>query len=87
REVRGLAPFPGAWFELGAYERRERVKLLLAETIDASGAPGAVLDDAMAIACGSGAIRPVRLQRAGKPAMDRADFMRGHPIEQGSILA
>ncbi|MEM6267204.1 MAG: methionyl-tRNA formyltransferase, partial [Pseudomonadota bacterium] len=47
REVRGLAPFPGAWFELGAYERRERVKLLLAETIDASGAPGAVLDDAM----------------------------------------
>lgn len=83
RLVRGLAPFPGAWFELG----EERVKLLLAEMVDASGAPGTVLDDDFAIACGSGAIRPLRLQRAGKPVLDRAEFLRGRPVAKGTILA
>ena len=82
RLVRGLAPFPGAWFDLEG----ERVKLLRAELADGAGAPGEVLDDDLAIACGSGAIRPLRLQRAGKPAMDRADFLRGRPVIKGTIL-
>jgi methionyl-tRNA formyltransferase len=83
RKVRGLAPFPGAWFKLG----EERVKLLLAEVVDASGAYGTVLDDDLTIACGTGAIRPLRLQRAGKPAMDRAEFLRGRLVAQGVQLA
>ena len=83
RLARGLAPFPGAWFELG----EERVKLLLAELADASGAPGTVLDDDFTIACGSGAIRPLRLQRAGKPALERAEFQRGRPVASGTRLA
>lgn len=83
RMVRGLAPFPGAWFEADG----ERVKLLLAEVVDASGAPGEVLDADLAIACGHGALRPLRLQRAGKPAMDRADFLRGRPVAKGTMLA
>jgi methionyl-tRNA formyltransferase len=109
RKVRGLAPFPGAWFEL----EDERVKLLLAETItetlagpraggdlrrlqdEAEGGPrlrggsaiGEVLDDDFTIACGSGAIRPVKLQRAGKPAMSREDFLRGRPVAAGTKLA
>ncbi|MDP5103208.1 MAG: methionyl-tRNA formyltransferase, partial [Erythrobacter sp.] len=62
RKVRALAPFPGAWFELDS----DRVKLLLAELADGSGTPGEVVDHGFTIACGSGAIRPVRLQRAGK---------------------
>jgi methionyl-tRNA formyltransferase len=82
RLVRGLAPFPGAWFELG----EERVKLLLAEAVDASGAPGTVLDEDFTIACGYGAIRPSRLQRAGKPAMARDEFLRGRPVAPGTIL-
>jgi len=82
-KVRGLAPFPGAWFELDG----ERVKLLLAELAEGSGAPGEVLDADLTIACGKGAIRALRLQRAGKPAMDRADFLRGRPIEPGTRLA
>jgi methionyl-tRNA formyltransferase len=82
RLVRGLAPFPGAWVELG----NERVKLLLAEAVDASGAPGTVLDDDFTIACGTGAIRPLRLQRAGKPAMSREEFLRGRPVAAGTIL-
>ena len=82
RLARGLAPFPGAWFELNG----ARVKLLRAELTESSGNPGEVLDDEFAIACGSGAIRPLRLQRAGKPAMDRDDFMRGNSVMKGTIL-
>jgi methionyl-tRNA formyltransferase len=83
RLVRGLAPFPGAWFELDG----ERVKLLLAEVAQGSDAPGTVLHDDFTIACGSGAIRPVRLQRAGKPVLDRTEFLRGRPVGAGTVLA
>ncbi len=82
RKVRGLAPFPGAWFELEG----ERVKLLLAEVVDASGVPGTVRDDDFTIACGSGAIRPLKLQRAGKPVLARADFLRGRSVAVGVVL-
>lgn len=82
RLARALAPFPGAWFDLeGA-----RVKLLRAELADGAGKPGEVLDDEFTIACGSSAICPLRLQRAGKPAMDREDFLRGNPVMKGTIL-
>ncbi len=83
RLMRGLAPFPGAWFELEG----ERVKLLLAEVVEGAGAPGAVLDADFTIACGSGAIRPLRLQRAGKPAMTCAEFLRGRPVAAGTAVA
>lgn len=80
--VRALAPFPGAWFELG----EERVKLLLAEVAQGAGEPGEVLDDRLTIACGNGALRPVRLQPAGKPAMDAAAFLNGRSVAAGMML-
>ena len=83
RHIHALSPFPGAWCELAG----ERVKLLRAETVEGAGQHGEVIDDRLAIACGSGAIRPLRLQRAGKPAMDLADFLRGHPVAPGTIVA
>ncbi|MCC5618933.1 methionyl-tRNA formyltransferase [Nostoc sp. CHAB 5824] len=83
RLVRGLAPFPGAWFELES----ERVKLLLAEVVEGAGAPGAVLDEDFTIACGNGAIRPLRLQRAGKPVLERAEFLRGRAVAAGTVLS
>jgi methionyl-tRNA formyltransferase len=83
RTIRALAPFPGAWCELGG----ERVKLLLAEVADASGAPGTVLDDRLTIACGTGALRPLRLQPAGKPAMDLAAFLNGRQVAAGTRLS
>lgn len=83
QKVRGLAPFPGAWFEIAG----ERIKLLLAENAAGSGDPGTVIDDALTIACGTGAIRPLRLQRAGKPAMERDDFLRGRPVRKGLVLS
>lgn len=83
RLVRGLAPFPGAWFELG----EERVKLLLAEVVEGTGAPGSVLDENFTVACGSGAILPLRLQRAGKPVLERGDFLRGRAMAAGTVLS
>ena len=82
RLVRALAPFPGAWFELEG----QRVKLLRAELAESSGASGEVIDDRLTIACGSGALRPVTLQPAGKPAMAAADFLRGRPLAPGTRL-
>ena len=82
RQVQGLAPFPGAWFEVVG----ERIKLLNAEAITAQGVAGEVLDDQLTIACGDGAIRPKLLQRAGKSAMQRDDLLRGFAIPAGTRL-
>ncbi len=85
RHIRGLSPFPGAWFELNG----ERVKALLSEIAEAQGqgAPGEVIDGALTVACGEGAIRLTRLQRAGKGAVKAEDFLRGKPLGAGVILA
>jgi len=82
RQVRALAPFPGAWFEVDG----ERVKLLDAVTDNAGGVPGTVLSDELVIACGSGAIRPLKVQRAGRGAMSPAELLRGFPIPAGTTL-
>lgn len=83
RMIRGLAPFPGAWFMLEG----ERVKALMSETAPGTGAPGEALDDALTIACGEGAVRLTRLQRAGAGAMAAGDFLRGRPVPAGAMLA
>ena len=82
RLIRGLAPFPGAWTEIGG----ERVKLLLSEPAEGAGAPGTVLDDRLAMACGEGAVRLPELQRAGAGRRDAEAFLRGRPLERGSQI-
>ncbi|MFC6446247.1 methionyl-tRNA formyltransferase [Shinella zoogloeoides] len=87
--IRGLSPFPGAWFELPVAGKPERVKVLASErTGDGVSKPaGTVLDDRMTIACGEGAVRLVRLQKAGGKPLDAADFLRGTPVAAGEVLA
>jgi len=84
--IRGLSPFPGAWFEVDAAGKAERVKVLRASPAEGLGAPGEVLDDALTVACGTGAVRLVELQRAGKKPMRTEDFLRGFPLPRGTIL-
>ncbi|WP_049645592.1 methionyl-tRNA formyltransferase [Candidatus Rhodobacter oscarellae] len=79
RQIRGLSPFPGAW----TLYRGERVKLLGSELAKGAGSPGEVLDGALSIACGAGALRVTRLQRAGKGAMDAREVLRGWEISPG----
>ncbi|ATQ44371.1 methionyl-tRNA formyltransferase [Caulobacter mirabilis] len=85
--IRGLSPFPGAWFEASSEKGPVRVKALLSRVEEASGAPGTVLDDDLLIACGDGAVRLLRAQREGKSAQDAADFTRGFPLAAGTVLA
>jgi len=80
---RGLSPFPGAWCELPS---TGRVKILHSTKGDGSGEPGRVLDDKLTIACGSGAVRVVELQRAGGKPMAAEEFLRGTPIAPASVL-
>src|SRR4051794_30887486 len=83
RQVRAFDPVPGAWFEANG----ERIKLLDAAVgNDASGKPGEVLDDHLNIACGSGYIRPLKVQRAGRGAMTAGELLRGFRIPEGTIL-
>jgi methionyl-tRNA formyltransferase len=78
--IRGLSPLPGAWFE----HEGVRVKALASRLSAGEGAPGEALDDALRIACGSGAIRLERVQRAGKAAMSGEEFLRGAPVGAGA---
>ncbi|GAA0282408.1 methionyl-tRNA formyltransferase [Alteraurantiacibacter aestuarii] len=82
RQVRAFSPFPGAWFEMDG----ERIKLLRARMVGVNGAAGTVLDEHLTIACGNAAIRPVELQRAGKPVMSAQDYLRGKPAPVGAVL-
>ncbi len=85
-QIRGLAPFPGAWFDVQGPSRSERVKVLRSTRADGAGAPGEVLDDGLTVACGEGAVKMLRLQRAGKAACDDKEFLRGFPISAGARL-
>lgn len=82
--IRGLSPFPGAWFELEIAGKPERIKVLNSEPASGSGEPGMVLDDNLTIACGESAVRLTRLQRAGGKALGAADFLRGTPVAAGT---
>ena len=84
--IRGLSPFPGAWFNLDANGKPVRIKVLFAEPERGEGEPGEVLDDALLVACGRGAVRLTRLQREGRGAMDAGDFLRGTDIPAGTML-
>ena len=82
RKIRGLSPFPGAWFEEGG----QRIKVLASCLAEGSGPAGTVLDDTLTVACGSGAVALLRLQRAGKGAQDRETFQRGFALPKGTRL-
>ncbi|WP_294614292.1 methionyl-tRNA formyltransferase [uncultured Roseovarius sp.] len=80
--IRGLSPFPGAWIEVDG----QRIKLLGSALAEGHGAPGEVLDADPRVACGSGAVRLLRLQRAGRGAQDAEEFLRGMALPVGTVL-
>jgi methionyl-tRNA formyltransferase len=86
-KIRGLSPFPGAWFELPGEKGPIRVKALLSRLEDAQGEPGAVLDDALLVACGEGSVRLLRVQREGRGPQDAETFLRGLAAPAGTRLS
>lgn len=82
RQVRAFNPWPGAFTELGG----ERLKVLAATVEHGNGEPGTTLDDALLIACGDGALRATRVQRAGRGAVDARELLRGYAVPTGTRL-
>jgi methionyl-tRNA formyltransferase len=82
RQARGLSPFPGAWFEHGG----ERIKVLMCRAEAGSGDPGTVLDDGLLVACGTGALRLLTVQRPGRGPLETDVFLRGHALPAGTRL-
>ena len=85
-QIRGLSPFPGAWFEVEINGRAERVKVLSSELAEGHGETGTVVDGQLTIACAGGAVRLTRLQKAGGKPLAAADFLRGTPLPAGTRL-
>lgn len=82
--IRGLSPFPGAWFEAQIEGKPVRVKVLRSETAAGGGKPGMLLDEHLTVAAGEGAVRLLEVQRAGAKAMSAEEFMRGAKLAPGS---
>lgn len=87
RKIRGLSPFPGAWFEAPGEKGPVRIKALLSRAEDGEGAPGEVLDDGLLVACGEGAVRLLKVQREGRGPQDAEVFLRGFPLKAGARLS
>ena len=85
--VRGLSPFPGAWCEVSLGGKAERLKVLRTAQADGTAEPGRVLDDELTVACASGAVRLVEVQRAGGKPLAAPEFLRGVSLEKGTILS
>ncbi len=83
--IRGLSPFPGAWFELPTEKGPVRTKVLMAEVVEGGGPPGTVLGG-LSVACGEGALSLIRLQREGKGATDAVSFLNGNHVPAGTVL-
>jgi methionyl-tRNA formyltransferase len=83
--VRAFDPWPGAFFEIAG--ERVRVAAAAAEPAVDQKRPGTVIDERLSIACGEGALRPLRLQRPGRTALDAPAFLRGFSIPAGTVLA
>ena len=87
RQIRGLSPFPGAWFMAPSPKGETRIKALLSRAEDGAGAPGTVLDDDGLIACGTGAVRLLGAQREGKGPQGIGEFLRGFSLPAGTALS
>lgn len=84
--IRGLTPAPGAWFNVHQNGRDIRVKVLCAQPVAGAGPAGSVLNDALTVACGEGALQITQVQREGKAPSDAASFLRGFTLAPGTRL-
>ena len=84
--IRGLSPFPGAWFEIGGVRIKALRSTMGEGQMTSKAAPGMVLDERLTIGCGDGAVRLLQVQRAGKQPMSADEFLRGTPVKAGTRI-
>ena len=82
--IRGLSPYPGAWF---LSKKNKRVKVLNARIsqIENNYKPGEVISEQV-IACGDNAIEILSVKPEGKKIMYVEDYLRGNSMSVGEIL-
>jgi methionyl-tRNA formyltransferase len=80
--IRGLAPVPGAYTEV----KGERLKVLYALPVNDRGEAGEVITDDLTVACGEGALKLLKIQRAGKDVMEARELLKGFPLPPGTKL-
>jgi methionyl-tRNA formyltransferase len=81
--IRGLAPWPGAFTEV----KGERLKILSALPVTDRGEAGEVITDDLTVACGEGALKLLKVQRAGKGVMEARELLKGFPLPPGTRLS
>jgi len=89
RHIRGLSPFPGAWFEAPTPKGPARVKALMSRLEAATnvvGAPGELIGEGLQVACGAGSLRLIQVQREGQKPQSADVFLRGLPLALGVKL-
>jgi methionyl-tRNA formyltransferase len=79
-QIRGLSPWPGAWSEV----KGERLKILFAEPVSGKGTPGEAVGEDLTIACGEGALRLLKVQRAGSKVMAADELLKGFALPKGT---
>jgi methionyl-tRNA formyltransferase len=84
--IRGLSPYPGAWFEAPSPDGPVRIKVLMSALGSGEGAPRAVIAEPLTVACGQGAVRLLRVQREGRAAQAPDEMLRGFPLPPGTVL-
>ena len=84
RRLRAFTPFPGMQFEHAGLA----IKVWEAECTAGDAPAGTVLstDDALTVACGSGALRMTVLQKPGKPRMTASAVLQGVDFTVGEVL-
>jgi methionyl-tRNA formyltransferase len=89
RHIRGLSPFPGAWFEAPTPKGPVRVKALMSRlepAVGVQGHAGELIGEGLQIACGEGGLRLVQVQREGHKPQTADVFLRGLPLALGVKL-
>ena len=81
--IHALSPVPAAWCEA----KGERLKILYAEPVPGEGAAGEIISDDLIVACGEGALKLLRLQRAGGRVMSGEELLRGFSLSKGTKLS
>ena len=87
QQIHGLSPFPGAWCEIEIEGKVERIKIFRSKIVEMNGETGQLIDQDLTVACGTGAVQLLELQKAGKKTMTNEEFMRGSKLEVGTYLA
>jgi methionyl-tRNA formyltransferase len=80
--VRGLSPSPGAFTEV----KGERLKILYAMPVADRGEPGEVITDDLVVGCGEGALKLLKVQRAGGKAMEAREMLKGFALPPGTVF-